>query len=170
MLQLIENKRNHPVLIANFEPNEIATKSGQKTKIQTRKHCADEPAQKVKVRTREHRAGEAAQKVEIQTRRHCAGEAAQKVTRPSRADESDPPGLLFFGGGGCGGAVAYDFEDGFGILCAVVVNLFAEMGDEGAGWEGTVLSGSNFGPVPTHQVPEMTVMKRSLGCQCGWLM
>ena len=41
--------------------------------------------------------------------------------------------LLFFGGGGCGGAFAYDFKDGFGILGAVVMNLFAEMGDEGAG-------------------------------------
>jgi hypothetical protein len=54
MSQLIENKRNHPVLIANFEPNEIAIKAGQKTKIQTRiqtrKHCADDPAQKVGVR------------------------------------------------------------------------------------------------------------------------
>ena len=93
MSQLIENKQNDPVLIANFEPNEVATKSGQKTKIQTRKHCADEPAQKV----------------EIQTRRHCAGRAAQKVTRLSRADESDPPQLLFFGGRGCGGAFAYNF-------------------------------------------------------------
>jgi hypothetical protein len=55
MPQLIENKRNHPILIANFEPNEIATKSGQKTKIQTRKH----------------RAGDAARKVGIQSRRHC---------------------------------------------------------------------------------------------------
>jgi hypothetical protein len=44
MPQLIENKQNHPILIANFEPNEIATKSGQKTKVQTRKHCADKPA------------------------------------------------------------------------------------------------------------------------------
>jgi hypothetical protein len=35
MSQLIENKRNHPVLIANFEPNEIAIKAEQKTKIQT---------------------------------------------------------------------------------------------------------------------------------------
>src|SRR3984957_9836432 len=54
MSQLIENKQNDPVLIANFEPNEIATKSAcpprrdQKTKIQTRKHCAGNAAQKVK--------------------------------------------------------------------------------------------------------------------------
>jgi hypothetical protein len=46
MSQLIENKQSAPVLIANFEPNEIAKKAGQKTKIQTRKHCADKPAQK----------------------------------------------------------------------------------------------------------------------------
>jgi hypothetical protein len=61
MLQLIENKQNHPILIANFEPNEIAKKSacpprpGQETKIQTRKHCANEPAQKVENRGRELR-------------------------------------------------------------------------------------------------------------------
>ena len=36
MSQLIENKRNHPVLIANFEPNEIARKSEEKIKTQTR--------------------------------------------------------------------------------------------------------------------------------------
>src|ERR1700733_15152903 len=47
MSQLIENKRNDPILIANFEPNEIAKKSEEKTKIQTRKHCAGNPAQKV---------------------------------------------------------------------------------------------------------------------------
>ena len=47
MSQLIENKQNHPVLIANFEPNEIARKSEEKTKIQTRKYCAGNPAQKV---------------------------------------------------------------------------------------------------------------------------
>ena len=58
MSQLIENKRNHPVLIANFEPNEIATKSacpprrGQETKIQTRKHRAGDAAQKVENRER----------------------------------------------------------------------------------------------------------------------
>jgi hypothetical protein len=46
MSQLIENKQSAPVLIANFEPNEIAKKAGQKTKIQTRKHRTDEPAQK----------------------------------------------------------------------------------------------------------------------------
>ena len=71
MSQLIENKQIDPALIANFEPNEIATKSEEKTKDQTRKHCADEPAQKVEVQTRKHRAGEVArhggqaQKVEI---------------------------------------------------------------------------------------------------------
>ena len=48
MSQLIENKRNDPVLIANFEPNEIATKSEEKTKIQTRKHRAGNAEQKVK--------------------------------------------------------------------------------------------------------------------------
>ena len=47
MSQLIENKQNDPILIANFEPNEIATKSEEKTKIQRRKNRADEPAQKV---------------------------------------------------------------------------------------------------------------------------
>jgi len=47
MSQLIENKQNDPVLIANFEPNEIATKAEEKTKIQTRKHRAGDPAQKV---------------------------------------------------------------------------------------------------------------------------
>ena len=156
MPQLIENKQNGPVLIANFEPNEIATKSEEKTKIHTRKHCAGEAAQKVAIRTRLHCGDEPAQKVEIQTRPQCAGEAArhggqaQKEGKLSRANESSrplprldcltspaqfasSPGLLFFGGGGCGGAFAYDFEDGFGILRAVVVNLFAEMGDEGAG-------------------------------------
>jgi hypothetical protein len=46
MSQLIENKQSGPVLIANFEPNEVAKKAGQKTKIQTRKHRADKPAQK----------------------------------------------------------------------------------------------------------------------------
>jgi hypothetical protein len=46
MPQLIENKQNDLVLIANLEPNEIATKSEEKTKIQTRKHCADGAAQK----------------------------------------------------------------------------------------------------------------------------
>jgi hypothetical protein len=55
MPQLIENKQNHPVLIANFEPNEIARKSEEKTKIQTRKHCAGEVAQKVENRERELR-------------------------------------------------------------------------------------------------------------------
>src|SRR3984957_541456 len=64
MPQLIENKQSNPVLIANFEPNEIATKSAQKTKIQTRKHCADEPAQEVGMQMRKHCAGNAAQKVE----------------------------------------------------------------------------------------------------------
>jgi hypothetical protein len=54
MSQLIENKRNHPILIANFEPNEIATKSEEKTKIQTRKHCAGESAQKVGMQRRRH--------------------------------------------------------------------------------------------------------------------
>jgi len=48
MPQLIENKQNEPVLIANFEPNEIATKSVQKTKIHTRKHRAGDATQKVK--------------------------------------------------------------------------------------------------------------------------
>jgi hypothetical protein len=72
MPQLIENKQNYPVLIANFEPNEIATKLGEKTKIQTRKHCAGEAAQKVAIRTRLHCGDEPAQKVEIQTRLHCA--------------------------------------------------------------------------------------------------
>src|ERR1700733_328458 len=48
MSQLIENKRNDPILIANFEPNEIATQSEEKTKIQTRKHCAGNAAHKVK--------------------------------------------------------------------------------------------------------------------------
>jgi hypothetical protein len=76
MSQLIENKQNHPVLIANFEPNEIATKSGQKTKVQTRIHHADEPARKVEIQTRKHCAGEPAQKVEVRRREHCAGEAA----------------------------------------------------------------------------------------------
>jgi len=33
MPQLIENKQNDPALIANFEPNEIATKSEEKTKF-----------------------------------------------------------------------------------------------------------------------------------------
>jgi hypothetical protein len=33
MPQLIENKQNDPVLIANFEPNEITTKSEEKTKF-----------------------------------------------------------------------------------------------------------------------------------------
>jgi hypothetical protein len=33
MLQLIENKQNDPVLIANFEPNEIARKRGKKRKF-----------------------------------------------------------------------------------------------------------------------------------------
>jgi hypothetical protein len=56
MPQLTENKQNDPVVLANFEPNRIATKSGQKTKIKIREHCA----------------GNAAQKIEIQTRRHCA--------------------------------------------------------------------------------------------------
>ena len=51
-------KLSHPLnrrsvtYIANFEPNKIATKSGQKTKIQTRKHCAGEAAQKVENRER----------------------------------------------------------------------------------------------------------------------
>ena len=49
MPQLIENKQNHPVLIANFEPNEIAKKSEQKTEIQKRKHRAGEAAQKVDI-------------------------------------------------------------------------------------------------------------------------
>jgi len=54
MSQLIENKQNDPVLIANFEPNEIATKSAcpprrdQKTKIQIRKRRAGNAPQKVK--------------------------------------------------------------------------------------------------------------------------
>src|SRR5579862_5315011 len=34
----------------------------------------------------------------------------------------------------------------------------------------TVVSGSNFVPVPTHHVPEITVMYRSLGWKCGRLM
>jgi hypothetical protein len=78
MSQLIENKQNDPILIANFEPNEIAKKSAcpprreEKTKIQTRKHCAGEPAQKV----------------EIQTQVHCAGEAVQKEAKLSRANKS----------------------------------------------------------------------------------
>src|ERR1700733_11931609 len=55
MPQLIENKRNHPILIANFEPNEIARKSEEKTKIQTQKP----------------RAGDAARKVGMQPRIHC---------------------------------------------------------------------------------------------------
>jgi hypothetical protein len=38
-----------PILIANFGPNEIATKSGQKTKIQMRKHRAGEPAREVDI-------------------------------------------------------------------------------------------------------------------------
>jgi hypothetical protein len=77
MSQLIENKRNHPVLIANFEPNEIATKSEEKTKNQRRKHRAGEAAQKIEVQTRKHRAGEVAchggqaQKVGMQPRIHC---------------------------------------------------------------------------------------------------
>jgi hypothetical protein len=50
MLQLIENKQNDPALIANFEPNEIARKSEEKTTIQIRKHRAGEPAQKVENR------------------------------------------------------------------------------------------------------------------------
>jgi hypothetical protein len=49
MSQLIENKQNHPVLIANFEPNEIARKSEEKTKIQTRKHRAGEAARRVEI-------------------------------------------------------------------------------------------------------------------------
>jgi hypothetical protein len=55
MSQLIENKQNRPVLIANFEPNEIAIKSGRKTRIQTREHCAGNAAQKVKNPERELR-------------------------------------------------------------------------------------------------------------------
>ena len=100
MPQLIENKQNDPVLIANFEPNEIARKSEEKTKIQTRKHCAGEAAQKVEIQTRLHCAGEAAQKVEIQTRLHCAGEPArhgglaQKEAKLSRANESSRALLL----------------------------------------------------------------------------
>src|SRR5580704_8359169 len=35
---------------------------------------------------------------------------------------------------------------------------------------GVVLSGSYLEPVPTHHVPEITVMKRSLGWKWGWLM
>src|SRR5262249_51585566 len=35
---------------------------------------------------------------------------------------------------------------------------------------GTVLSGSNLPPVPTHQVPESTVMNRSLGWKWGRLI
>jgi hypothetical protein len=60
MSQLIENKQNHPVLIANFEPNEIARKSAcprrreEKAKIQTRKHCADKPTQEVEKRRPEY--------------------------------------------------------------------------------------------------------------------
>jgi hypothetical protein len=62
MSQLIENKQSAPVLIANFEPNEIAKKAGQKTKIQTRTHRAGESAQKVEIQTRKDRADEPAQK------------------------------------------------------------------------------------------------------------
>jgi hypothetical protein len=60
MPQLIENKQNDPVLIANFEPNEIATKSacpprrGQKIKIQTRKHCAGDAAKRWKFQREKH--------------------------------------------------------------------------------------------------------------------
>src|SRR5579862_8027640 len=35
---------------------------------------------------------------------------------------------------------------------------------------GEVLSGSYFGPQPTHQVPERTVTRRSFGWKCGRLM
>jgi hypothetical protein len=48
-------------LIANFEPNEIATKSA----------CPPRRRQKTKIQTRKHRAGEAAQKVGMQSRIHC---------------------------------------------------------------------------------------------------
>src|ERR1700750_2917314 len=30
-------------------------------------------------------------------------------------------------------------------------------------------SGSHLAPEPTHHVPEITVIKRSLGWKCGWL-
>ena len=33
-----------------------------------------------------------------------------------------------------------------------------------------MFSGSNFSPVPIHQVPEITTKKRSLGWKCGRLM
>jgi hypothetical protein len=72
MPQLIENKQNDPVLIANFEPNEIATKSEGKTTIRIRKHCADKPAQKV----------------EIQTRKNCASEAATPKWRAGQKGKS----------------------------------------------------------------------------------
>ena len=35
---------------------------------------------------------------------------------------------------------------------------------------GTVALGSKVGPEPTHQVPETTMKKRSLGWKCGRLM
>src|ERR1043166_1329520 len=35
---------------------------------------------------------------------------------------------------------------------------------------GTVASGSNLPPLPTHQVPEITMKKRSFGWKCGRLM
>ena len=35
---------------------------------------------------------------------------------------------------------------------------------------GTVASGSNLPPLPTHQVPESTMKKRSFGWKCGRLM
>ena len=35
---------------------------------------------------------------------------------------------------------------------------------------GTVRSGSNAPPAPTHHVPETTVMKRSFECECGRLI
>src|SRR5262245_9560635 len=35
---------------------------------------------------------------------------------------------------------------------------------------GTVAPGSNLGPEPTHQVPDTTMKKRSLGWKCGRLM
>src|ERR1700722_3236527 len=54
MPQLTENKQNHPVLIANFEPNACARNSAQKVEVQTRKHRADEPAQKVGMQPRRH--------------------------------------------------------------------------------------------------------------------
>jgi|ERR1700733_377264 len=61
--------RRSVTYIANFEPNEIATKSEEKTKNQRRKHRAGEGAQKIEVQTRKHRAGEVA----------CHGGQAQKV-------------------------------------------------------------------------------------------